>query len=136
MNTRMKVATAVMVTASLGLLGACGTDEDASSNPGPNPVDSSTASPTTPGPTPSVDPSTDGAIALRGDWEAPEASWIVHFEEDGTFTEDFQGQTDFRTGKYEVEGTTVRLIGDDGNTDEGTVEGDSLVFRLGTLTRM
>ena len=47
----------------------------------------------------------------------------MHFEEDGTFTEDFEGLTDFRVGKYEVEGDIVRLIGDDGNTDEGKVIG-------------
>ncbi len=30
----------------------------------------------------------------------------------------------------------VRLIGDDGNTDEGTIDGEKLVFKLGTLMRM
>lgn len=94
-----------------------------------------TTSATAPQPVPSVDASSSGSIAIRGDWEAPAAQWIVHFEEDGTFTEDFRGMPDFRTGTYEVEDDTVRLFGDDGNTDEGSLEGDTIVFRLGTLER-
>ena len=30
----------------------------------------------------------------------------------------------------------MTLEGDDGNTDEGTVEGETLVFKLGTLERV
>ena len=43
---------------------------------------------------------------------------------------------DFRVSKYKVNGTTVSLIGDDGNTDPGKIEGEALEFKLGTLTRM
>ena len=134
MNARMRVATLGMLAMSTGLLASCGTDDP------PVPRDASTTeAPATPRPTPSVDSSSSGAIAIRGDWEAPEAELIVHFEEDGTFTEDFQGLSDFRVGKYEVEGDIVRLIGDDGNTDEGKVAGSgddtTLEFKLGTLTR-
>ena len=61
---------------------------------------------------------------------------FVHFHKDGTYVEDFEGVTDFRVGTYTVDGTKVSLIGDDGNTDAGTVEGETLKFKLGTLTRM
>ena len=132
MNPRMTVATVALMTASAGLLSACTDSGDTSTSPTPS--TSTSASPT-----PSVDSSSDGSIAIRGDWEAPEAQWIVHFEEDGTFTEDYQGLSDFRVGKYEVEGDTVRLIGDDGNTNEGKVTGTgddtALEFKLGTLKK-
>ena len=35
----------------------------------------------------------------------------------------------------DIDGNIVSLIGDDGNTDKGTIEGETLVFKLGTLTR-
>ena len=134
MKHRMKIATVGTLAVAVGVLAGCGSDDPKL------PVDPSTAGPTSSArPTPSVDSSSKGAIAIRGDWEAPEADWIVHFEEDGTFTEDFEGISDFRVGKYEVEGDVVRLIGDDGNTDEGKVVGSGddtqLEFKLGTLTR-
>jgi hypothetical protein len=130
----MTVATRVATLAATGLLAACSTG---TGDAAPDPATAS--APSSPGPTPSVDSSSSGAVAIRGDWEAPEADWIVHFHEDGTFVEDYQGVVDFRVGKYEVEGDVVRLIGDDGNTDEGTVSGSGddtrLTFTLGTLSR-
>jgi hypothetical protein len=129
MIRRMTLVTAAASLALLGLAG-CGTSEE------PEATSPSTSAPTTPGPTPSVDPSTKGAVALRGDWHDTKEDWVVHFHEDGTFVEDYQGLTDFRVGKYAVKGTVVSLIGDDGNTDKGEVKGETLVFRLGTLTRM
>ena len=40
------------------------------------------------------------------------------------------------SARYKLDGDTISLIGDDGNTDKGTVKGDTLVFRLGTLTKV
>jgi hypothetical protein len=123
-----------MVTAIVGLallvLGACGKSD--------SPKDEPTATETTTGSTttPSSEPTSDPAAELVGDWHDVDAKWVVHFHEDGTFVEDFEGVTDFRVGKYTVDGPTVSLIGDDGNTDPGTIEGETLVFKLGTLTRM
>jgi glucose/arabinose dehydrogenase len=131
MKRRMTMVTASVGLALLGLV-ACGTSDEPEAT---SPTTTSTSA-TPSGPTPSVDPSTDAAIALRGDWQDTEADWIVHFHEDGTFVEDFEGVVDFRVGKYAVEGDVVSLIGDDGNTDKGTVEGETLVFKLGTLSRM
>ncbi len=140
MKPRMSVATLAAAIA-LALLAGCGsTDQAAPKKPNePSSTATKATTPSSPGPTPSVDSSSSGAIAIRGDWQAPSAEWIVHFEEDGTFTEDFQGLSDFRVGKYEVEGDVVRLIGDDGNTDEGKVSGSGdatrIAFKLGTLER-
>jgi hypothetical protein len=67
--------------------------------------------------------------------EDPAEKWTVHFRDDDTFVEDYQGVEDFRVGKYSIADGTVKLEGDDGNTDEGTVEGETLVFKLGTLKR-
>lgn len=131
MKQRMTMATAT-VGLMLTAMAACGpgssSDDPAESSP------STTATSATP--TPSVDSSSKGALELRGDWHDPQAEWVVHFHEDGTFVEDFKGLTDFRVGKYSVDDTTVSLIGDDGNTDKGTITGDTLVFKLGTLTKM
>lgn len=132
MNRRMTMVTAIAGLALAGL-SACTSSDDPDATA---PTTTATSTATTNGPTPSVDPSTKGAIKLRGDWQDTKAKWVVHFHEDGTFVEDFQGQVDFRVGKYSVDGTVVSLIGDDGNTDKGSIEGETLKFKLGTLTRM
>jgi hypothetical protein len=126
MKRRMTMATAVVALALVTLSG-CGTDD----NP-PAAAPSTSPSSTTP----SADPTTPAASDLAGDWHDVKAQWTVHFHDDGTFVEDFEGVTDFRVGKYTVVGTTVSLIGDEGDTDVGKIEGDTLVFRLGTLTRI
>ena len=129
MNRRMTMVTAIVGLALL-VLGACGKSD--------SPTDKPTATETTTGSaaTPTSEPTSDAASELVGDWHDVDAKWVVHFHEDGTFVEDFEGVTDFRVGKYTVEGSTVSLIGDDGNTDPGKIEGETLVFKLGTLTRM
>ena len=129
MNRRMTMVTAIVGLALL-VLGACGKSD--------SPTDKPTATETTTGSaaTPTSEPTSDAASELVGDWHDVDAKWVVHFHEDGTFVEDFEGVTDFRVGKYTVEGWTVSLIGDDGNTDPGKIEGETLVFKLGTLTRM
>ena len=123
MKLRMTMVTAIAGLALVGL-GACGTSD-------------SGGTPSTDAPTSSATPSAEptDAAAITGDWEDPKADWVVHFNDDGTFVEDFQGVTEFRTGTYTVDETTVSLIGGDGNTDKGTIEGDTLVFKLGTLTK-
>ncbi len=77
----------------------------------------------------------EAAADLVGDWENPDATWVVHFRADGTFVEDYEGVKDFRVGTYTLEDGTVALEGDDGNTDKGEVKGSTLVFKLGTLER-
>lgn len=126
MKLRMTMVTAIVGLSLVGL-GACGTSDSGGEAP-------STDTPTSSA-TPSAEPTDDAAAGIAGDWEDPKADWTVHFNEDGTFVEDFQGVTDFRVGKFTADDTTVSLIGDDGNTDKGTIEGDTLVFKLGTLTK-
>ena len=131
MNLRMTMATA-LASVTLTVLTGCGKSADNTPEPAPNAGTSSSA-------TPSADPSTSStpkAGDLTGDWHDTKAQWTVHFHQDGTYVEDFQGLTNFRVGTYKVDGDTVSLIGDDGDTDKGTVTGDTLVFRLGTLTRI
>lgn len=132
MKLRVTVATAAIL-AAMTALSACGSDD------APAPVTSPETSATTPPITsqaPSVDPNTEGAIALRGDWEIPAEDYVLHLIEDGTFIEDFNGVKDFLTGKYTVKGDTLTLVGDDGNTLEGKVVGDKLELPLGTATRI
>jgi hypothetical protein len=132
MKLRMTMAT-VLTGAVLALVAACGSD----TSDGPSTL--STASPTpsaTISEAPSVDPQDPAAVKLRGDWEIPSEQYTLHLVEDGTFIEDFQGVVDFRTGKYKVDGDTISLVGDDGNTDKGKIVGDTLEFTLGTATRV
>jgi hypothetical protein len=135
MKLRMTLATA-LTTAVLATLAACGSDTSGTSG------DRSTSSTDTPTPTatiseaPSVDPQDPAAVALRGDWEIPSEQYVLHLIEDGTFVEDYQGVIDFRTGKYKVDGDTLSLVGDDGNTDKGKIVDDTLDFTLGTATRV
>jgi hypothetical protein len=75
------------------------------------------------------------AADLVGDWEDTGAKWTVHFRDDDTYVEDYEGVKNFRVGKYSITDGTVSLEGDDGNTDQGSVEGETLVFKLGTLER-
>ncbi|MGA8987933.1 hypothetical protein [Aeromicrobium sp.] len=124
-----------MVTAIIGVTlltaSACRGSDDSEAV---SPATASTGSPSSTA-TETADPPA-GAADLRGDWEDPKADWVVHFNDDGTYAEDYQGLENFRVGKYAVDGTTVSLIGDDGNTDKGTIKGETLVFNLGTLTRL
>ena len=127
---RMRIATTA-IACVLATLAGCGTyngstDEDQKASAS---ASSSTPSPVATNAVPEV--GTD----LVGDWEDTGEKWTVHFRDDGTYVEDYQGVKDFRVGKYTIEGDTVKLEGDDGNTDEGTVEGETLVFKLGTLQR-
>lgn len=75
------------------------------------------------------------ATPLAGCWRSEEADWTVHFSTDGTFCEDFEGHDDFRRGTFSVDGDTVTLSGEDGETDTGTRSGDSIDFPLGVLSR-
>ena len=131
MKLRMTMATG-LVAVALTTLSGCGKPADNTPEPAPNAGTSSSATPT---PTPSST-TISTALDLVGDWHDTAAQWTVHFHKDGTYVEDFQGHTDFRVGTYKLDGDTISLIGDDGNTDKGTVKDDTLVFRLGTLTKI
>ena len=130
MYRRMTLVTAVV---SLAVLSGCGSD-------GSDGGGDVTAPTTTPAPTlseaPSVDPDDPAAVALWGDWEIPAEDYVLHLVEDGTFVQDYMGVTDFRTGKFSVEGDTITLTGDDGDDDEGKIVGDTLEFTLGTANRV
>jgi len=75
------------------------------------------------------------AADLVGDWSDPKADWTVHFKDDGTYVQDFQGVKDFLSGIYKLTDGQVQLISGEGDTDLGKVQGEDLVFKLGTLTR-
>ena len=124
----MRIATAAVLLAALA---ACGTVGGESDDPSP----SKSASSSTPSPS-ATNAVPEAAADLVGDWEDPDEKWTVHFRDDGTYVEDYQGVEDFRVGEYTIDGGTVKLEGDDGNTDEGTVEDETLVFKLGTLERV
>ncbi len=123
MKLRMTLATSLAATALFALAGCNSDGKDAA----PGASSSTSATPTT--------AATPGAKDLVGDWADTDADWAVHFNDDGTFVEDFQGLTNFRVGTYKVDGETVSLIGDDGNTTTGTITGVTLVFKLGTLIK-
>jgi len=116
MNRRMTLATAVLVVGTL-TSGCQGEAEPA------------------PTQTPTVNSPTLTADSLVGTWNDPDADWTIHLADDGSFTEDLKGQQNFRRGTYQVDGQSIRLIGTDGNTDEGRIDsrGEALVFDLGTL---
>jgi hypothetical protein len=140
MKQRVTMATAALGIAAAVLAG-CGSDSEGTSEGGGG--GGEVTSPTTSTPTPaitteapSVDPEADGAVALRGDWEIASEDYVLHLIEDGTFVQDYQGIEDFRTGKWSVDGDTISLVGDDGDTDKGTIKGETLVFTLGTATRV
>ena len=125
----MRIATAALL---LAVLAGCGTYTGSSDDSTP----SETASSSTPSPSATTDTLPEEEADLVGDWEDPKEKWTVHFRDDGTYVEDYQGVKDFRVGEYTVDGDTITLEGDDGNTDEGTIEGETLVFKLGTLERV
>ena len=125
----MRIATAALL---LAVLTGCGTYTGSTDDATP----SETASASTPSPSATTDALPEEEADLVGDWEDPKEKWTVHFRDDGTYVEDYQGVKDFRVGEYTVDGDTVTLEGDDGNTDEGTIEGETLVFKLGTLERV
>ena len=124
----MRIATAALL---LAVLAGCDTYTGSSDDSTP----SETASSSTPSPSATTGTLPEEEADLVGDWEDPKEKWTVHFRDDGTYVEDYQGVKDFRVGEYTVDGDTITLEGDDGNTDEGAIEGETLVFKLGTLER-
>lgn len=131
--TSRRTLAAITLGAAL-VLGACGTDDDPKASPSSS--SSASASPSASATDETTAPKPPGgADDLVGTWENTAGDWTVRFADDGTFTEDYQGVPNFRTGTYTFEGDTVALEGGDGNTDEGKVDGSTLVFRLGTLER-
>lgn len=132
MKTRMAIATFSLVVGAFALT-ACNHDEPAAIDPTATSTTTATTEPT------AAPPATISAPAdLVGDWEDTEAEWVVHFKDDRTFVQDFQGQENFGTGTYDVEDGKVLLTEDeplDGGPLEGKIEDQKLVFKLGTLTR-
>lgn len=116
------------------MLAGCGTLHDLIGSPAtrtpPPPVQL-----TEPTYTPEPSPGPTSAAELVGTWSDPAAQWTVRFNADGTFGSDYQGVTDFRSGKYEVHDSRLDLIGGDGEVDSGRIKSDSIEFRLGTLKR-
>lgn len=134
MTSRRPLATIALGAALL--LGACGTDDEPKASPSSSGSSSASATPSTDASDSTAAPKPPAdADDLVGTWENTAGDWTVRFADDGTFTEDYQGVPNFRTGTYTFEGDTVALEGGDGNTDEGTVDGSTLVFKLGTLER-
>jgi hypothetical protein len=127
-KTGMRIATAALLLVALTACGTLGGESD-------DPTPPASESPSTPSAS-ATNAVPEGAEDLIGDWEDPDEEWTVHFRDDGTYVEDYQGVKDFRVGEYSVDGSTVTLEGDDGNTDEGAIEGETLVFKLGTLERV
>lgn len=125
----MRIATAAFLLVALTACSPFGGESD---DPTPSASASESSSPSAP----ATNAAPEAAADLVGDWEDPDEKWIVHFRDDGTFVEDYQGVKDFRVGEYTVENGKVMLGGDDGNTDEGEIEGETLVFKLGTLERV
>lgn len=121
MSSRL-AATALATVLLTGLAG-CAKDEPAT------PSDPTSATPS------ATAPSDDPRAALVGSWRDDDADWTVHFAADGSFTEDFEGHADFRRGSYRVEDGIVYLDGDDGETNEGELAGETIAFKLGTLER-
>ncbi len=122
MSSRLLVA--AVATLALGGLAGCAKDE---------PATPAEPSATTPSATVESD---DPRSALVGSWRADDANWTVHFAADGTFTEDFEGNVDFRRGTYHVQDGIVFLEGDDGQTTEGELAGETINFKLGMLERL
>ncbi|MFZ0139678.1 MAG: lipocalin family protein [Aeromicrobium sp.] len=125
----MRIATAAFLLTALTACGPLGGESD---DPSPSASSGESSSPSAL----ATNAVPEAADDLVGDWEDPDEKWVVHFRDDGTYVEDYQDVKDFRVGEYSVDGGTVTLEGDDGNTDEGTVEGETLVFKLGTLERV
>lgn len=122
MSSRLLVA--AVATLALGGLAGCAKDE---------PATPAEPSATTPSATVESD---DPRSALVGSWRADDANWTVHFAADGTFTEDFEGNVDFRRGTYRVQDGIIFLEGDDGQTTEGELAGETINFKLGMLERL
>jgi hypothetical protein len=138
-KTRLALST-VLATAAL-TLAACGDDDTASpSDPETSASPSASApsaepteQPTSPA-TPSAEAPTGIAAELVGDWADEKREWVLHFQDDGTFTLDVDGN-ETTSGSFSVDGDVVTLTGADGNDQTGTIVGEDLEFPFGTLVR-
>lgn len=134
MKLRMALATSALVVGTFAL-SACSLPGSGNTDPQSTTATDATMSPTDTPTTPSAPATISAAADLVGDWQDSSVPWVVHFKADGTYSEDYKDLKDFRVGTYEVSGTEVSLIGGDGETDKGSIDGDKVSFRLGTLTR-
>lgn len=133
---RRRTASLGCAAALLTVLGACGPTNDSgdSDSAGSGTETTSPVEPTE-APPASTTPPADAAAAQVGTWRDDTADWTVRFAADGTFVEDYQGVTDFRSGTWQIAGDTLTLVGGDGNSSEGTRTPAGWQFRLGTLTQ-
>ncbi len=142
-KTRLALTT-VLAAAALAL-SACADDEpetpsdpETSASPSESatsaaPTEAPTESPTSPAsPTPGAP--TGVAADLVGDWSDEAGEWVLHFQDDGTFTLDVDGN-ETTSGSFSVEGDVITLTGADGNDQTGRIVGEDLEFRFGTLVR-
>lgn len=136
---KKRLALTTVLTVPVLLLAACGgDDEPTGSEPtepttSQEPTDSPSTEPTAE-PTDTPDVPDTGAAELVGDWSDEAGEWVVHFEDDGTFTLDVDG-VETTSGSYSRDGDTVLLTGADGNDQTGRIVGEDLVFDFGTLVR-
>ncbi len=131
--SRTQVWTIGAALAACLVLTACGDDEPAPETSS-TPSATAPAEPSDPAPSDTASALPETAADLVGTWRDDTADWTAHFAADGTFTWDFQGNVDFLTGTYTLEGGVVTFAGLDGNDLVGQVTPDGLVFDLGTLT--
>lgn len=136
---RMTLATSALLASGF-LFSGCnigGGSDDSAATPAPTHASASTEPTETTETTPAetTPPTISTPSDLVGDWQDTKAKWEVHFKEDGTVVEDFQGLKNFRTGKYTMKEDTVTIKGGDGYSDTGKIEGTSIKFKLGTLTK-
>ena len=120
---RLAALTLVLLVA---LTAGCGRWSGQVNNTDPTPTTTATSAPSG---TPTE------ASDLVGTWTDHAADWTVHFKADGTYVQDYQGVKGFLSGTYKLQNGQVELISGEGDADLGKVEGASLVFKLGTLTR-
>lgn len=132
--SRTQVWTIGAALAACLVLTACGED-DPTPESSSTPSATSSAEPSEPAPSEAASDVPETASDLVGTWRDDAADWTAHFAADGTFTWDYQGNIDFLTGSYTLEGGVVTFAGLDGNDLVGQVTTDGLVFDLGTLTR-
>ncbi len=133
--SRTQVWTIGAALAACLVLTACG-EEGSEPDSTPSPSTTSSAEPGEPTPTASATSDIpETASDLVGTWRDDAADWTAHFQADGTFTWDFQGNVDFLTGTYTLQDGVVTFAGLDGNDLVGEVTPEGLVFDLGTLTR-
>lgn len=119
----------VLAAVLMAALAACGEETSDTTGPTESTTATESASPTEPTESSTSPGGADRYEKIAGTWRSTNGEWVLHLEADRTFTQDFAGAEQMRSGTYRLDGNKFRLKGGHGDIDRGTYNGKRIRIR-------